>query len=91
MPDVVDLRSTLAPMAAAREFVRSRLGGGRTVPQIEEAVWAASELVSTAVTHHVTDMALVIDLTGEGVRLELRDSHDRPVMVEDEPLVAEIT
>lgn len=90
MSDAIDLRATPTPIAAARAFVRDRLDRRCAVPEIEEAVWSASELVISAVAHHMTDITLVVDLTVAGVRLELRDSQDRSLMVGDEPLVVEV-
>ncbi|HET6875755.1 MAG TPA: hypothetical protein VFH70_13295 [Acidimicrobiales bacterium] len=90
MSNAIDLSGAPIPIAAAREFVRDRLDRCRTIPQTEEAVWAASELVVCAVVHRLTDITLVVDLTGSGVRLELRDSQARPLRVADVPLIFEV-
>jgi serine phosphatase RsbU (regulator of sigma subunit)/anti-sigma regulatory factor (Ser/Thr protein kinase) len=72
-------QGTFAPegrsVSEARRFVREALESWGAGDLADEAVLAASELVTNAVVHAGTPVRVVLDLDAQGLRLEVEDLH----------------
>ncbi|HSJ19190.1 MAG TPA: SpoIIE family protein phosphatase [Nocardioidaceae bacterium] len=73
------IQGTFAPegrsVSEARRFVRGALEGWGAGDLADEAVLAASELVTNAVVHAGTPVRVVLELDAGGLRLEVEDLH----------------
>jgi anti-sigma regulatory factor (Ser/Thr protein kinase) len=75
------LRPLPASAATARRFVDETLGGWGCDAYVDAARLLVSELVTNAVLHARTDIALVVRLLRTGVRVEVHDgSPSAPVV-----------
>jgi anti-sigma regulatory factor (Ser/Thr protein kinase) len=77
MEDCLDLESKPELVAAAREFVRSRLTAWELADRIPAMTVIASELVTNAVLHARTSIQVRLSCTGRTVRIEVVDENPR--------------
>jgi anti-sigma regulatory factor (Ser/Thr protein kinase) len=64
----------------AREHIRRTLEGAGREEWVDDAALAVSELVSNVVLHACTDCELAVSVTGDSVRVDVRDfSRQLPV------------
>lgn len=85
----LDLRPVPGSAALARRFVDETLGGWGCEEVAEAARLLASELVTNAVLHARTDLAVVVRLVRGGVRVEVHDGNTAAPVVrhyEDEAM-----
>lgn len=73
------LRPEPASSRRARQLVAETLGGWGLAHLADDVALAVSELVSNAVLHAHTDVELVLERMGDGVRAEVRDQSEHEV------------
>ena len=71
------LPSTPASAGEARRFLESVLTGPGEVPLLYTATLLLSELVANAVLHTGTPIEVVVDTSGDRVRVEVHDGNPR--------------
>jgi anti-sigma regulatory factor (Ser/Thr protein kinase) len=81
MQDCLDLESSFDMVAAARAFVRSRLGAWELRDHIDDAVLITSELVTNAILHARTPVQLRLINEGSSIRVEVYDENSRMPML----------
>ena len=77
MEDCLDLESSFEVVADARAFVRSRLTVWELSNHVDDAVLAASELVTNAVLHARSAVRLRLVTDGPALRVEVYDENTR--------------
>ena len=80
------LPAAVSTPAAAREFVREAVAGGRTPVRLEDLTLVVSELVTNAVVHGAGDVTLHVVADRAAVRVEVRDAAPTvPDLLAEEP------
>lgn len=77
MDDCLELESDPRLVAAAREFVRSRLTAWEIAELVDSAAVIVSELVTNAVLHARTVIQLRLSLERRSLRIEVFDENPR--------------